>query len=392
MTLLKKHVVLKKNEDRRINAGHPWVYSNEIRTVNGDPAIGDVVEIVAAGGRSLGIGFYNPHSLIAVRKLSSTVVEIDRDFFRQRIASALTLRQKLFDDADAFRVIHGEGDFLPGLIVDRFADSLVLQTYSYGMDTRLPVLCDVLEELLSPRTIVERNESHVRALEHLEQKSGILRGSVHPVEIDEHGLRYAVDILGGQKTGFFLDQRENRLAVRPFSRNAIVLDCFCNYGGFALNSAAAGARSVTGLDSSPEAVAGGTFNAVRNGLTAVRFEEADVFIRLAELASEGTLFDVIVLDPPSFTRSRKNVYSAKLGYKELHRLALQVLAPGGILLTSSCSHHIEPAVFLKVVDESARQAGRSLQMLDWRGASPDHPTLPSVPETRYLKFGIFRVN
>ncbi len=392
MSHSKKHIILKKNEDRRIRAGHPWVYSNEIRTVNGDPAIGDVVEIVAAGGRSLGIGFYNPHSLIAVRKLSPVVEEVDETFFRRRITHALALRKKLFGDGDAYRIVHGEGDFLPGLVIDRYADNLVLQTYSYGMDRCLPVLCDVLEDLLTPKAIVERNESHTRGLEQLEQKSGILRGSVGPVEITEHGVRYNVDILGGQKTGFFLDQRENRLAVRRFSDDAAVLDCFCNCGGFALNAASAGARTVLGLDSSAEAVAAASAHASLNGRATARFEQADVFVRLAELVARGDLFDVVVLDPPSFTRSRKNVYSAKLGYKELHRLALQVLNPEGILVTTSCSHHIEPAVFLNIIDESVRLAGRSLQMLDWRGASPDHPTLPAVPETRYLKCGIFCVN
>jgi 23S rRNA (cytosine1962-C5)-methyltransferase len=392
MTHSPKHIILKKNEDQRIRSGHPWVYSNEIRTVNGDPNIGDVVEIVAAGGRSLGIGFYNPHSLIAVRSLSPVAEEIDAAFFTRRITDALALRKKVFGEADAYRIVHGEGDFLPGLIVDRYADNLVVQTYSYGMDRRLPVLCDVLEDLLSPKAIVERNESPTRALERLEQKAGILRGSVGPVEITEHGIRYAVDILGGQKTGFFLDQRENRLAIRRFSSNGAALDCFCNYGGFALNAASAGARTVLGLDSSPEAVAAASTHAHLNGYSAARFEQADVFIRLAELAAKEEHFDVVILDPPSFTKSRKNVYSAKLGYKELHRLALRVLNPGGILVTSSCSYHIEPGVFLNIIDESVRLAGRSLQMLDWRGASPDHPTLPAVPETRYLKCGIFRVN
>jgi 23S rRNA (cytosine1962-C5)-methyltransferase len=388
---LTKQIVVKRNEDRRVVSGHPWVFSNEIRETKGDPVGGEVVELLAASGLSLGIGFYNPHSLIAFRMLSRTIEEIGFEFFHRRIAAALALRATLYPGEATYRVVHGEGDLLPGLIIDKFNDLLVVQAFSYGMDIRLPLISDVLDTLLHPRGIVERNESSLRPLEQLPQEKGIVRGSVGPTTISEHGIKYTIDVLEGQKTGFFLDQRENRLAIRRFSAGARVLDCFCNDGGFSLNAAAGGASSVLGIDSSEQAVQRATRNALLNQATAVRFVQADVFEHLATLASNDERFDVIVLDPPSFTKSRKNVPAAKKGYKELHTSALRVLKKSGILLTACCSHHIEPEFFLSLVDDAARKCGRSLQLIDWRGAAPDHPTLPAVPETRYLKFGVFCV-
>jgi 23S rRNA (cytosine1962-C5)-methyltransferase len=390
---LDKCLVLKKNEDRRVVAGHPWIFSNEIREIKGEPTIGDVVELRAASGLSLGVGFYNPHSLIAFRMLSRKIEEeINYSFFEQRIRAALELRRLLFPHTESFRIVHGEADFLPGLIVDKYNDLLAIQTHAFGMDSRLPWICDALESLLKPRGIVERNESSIRSLEQLEPRKGMLRGAESSTLINEHGLSYAVDLLHGQKTGFFLDQRENRFAVRQFADSSSVLDCFCNDGGFSLNAAIAGAGSVIGVDVSSDAIIRAQHNASLNSLGNVQFEHDDVFEKLNALGKSGALFDVIVLDPPSFTKNRKTVPTAKKGYKDLHARALRVLRKGGILLTASCSHHIDPDVFLSIVDESARKSGRHLQMLEWRGAGPDHPSLPAVPETRYLKFGVFRVS
>jgi 23S rRNA (cytosine1962-C5)-methyltransferase len=389
---LAKQIVLRKNEERRVVAGHPWVFSNEIRESKGDPQAGDVVELLAASGLTLGVGLYNPHSLIAFRLLSPALEEIGEDFFRRAISAALVLRSRLYGEATTYRLIHGEGDFLSGLVVDRYEEYLSLQTFSCGMDIRLPLICDVLESMFHPRGIVERNESPLRSLENLPARKGILRGSIAPVTFLEHGLSYTVDLLEGQKTGFFLDQRENRASIRRFSRNARVLDCFCNDGGFALNAAQAGALSVLGIDSSGEAILRAKENARRNAISVATFEQDDVFQRLQTISSTGEQFDLIVLDPPSFTRSRKNVQSAKKGYRDLHESAFRTLRKDGMLLTASCSHHIEPDVFLNIVNDSARRVGKSIQLLDWRGAAPDHPTLPGVPETRYLKFGIFRTH
>lgn len=388
---LPKQIVLKKNEERRVLSGHPWVFSNEIREIKGAPGIGDVVEVLAASGLTLGIGFYNPHSLIAARLLSSIIEEVDAAFLTKRLSDALALRRTLYPDAETYRLVHGESDYLPGLVIDKYNHYLSIQTLSYGMDVRLPMICDVLDALLKPEGIVERNESPLRELEHLPLKHGILRGSVAPTTIIEHGIQYNVDLLTGQKTGFFLDQRENRFAARRFCKGKRVLDLFCNDGGFSFNAALAGAGSVLGVDSSEDAVTRASSNAALNGLTNVSFQRNDAFELLVKFQAEGERFDVIVLDPPSFTKSRKNVYSAKRGYKELNTGAIRLLGTGGTLLTASCSHHIEPEVFLQLVDESARKAGRRAQLLHWGGAAPDHPTLPAVPETRYLKFGIFRV-
>jgi 23S rRNA (cytosine1962-C5)-methyltransferase len=390
-THLTLQVVLRKKEERRILAGHPWAYSNEIQEVRGTPGAGDVVELLSAGGLSLGVGFYHPHSLIAYRHLSSEIQEIDRAFFDRRLAEALSLRATLFGDANAYRLVHGESDYLPGLVVDRFGDVLSVQSFSAGMDRRLPEICDALQELLSPAAIVERNESALRTLEELPMRKGMLRGTRHDAEFTENGIRYAVDALEGQKTGYYLDQRMNRARVRTFSQGRTVLDCFCNDGGFSLNAAAGDAAETLGIDSSSDAVARASKNADRNGLKNCRFEQADVFTRLPILAGEGRTFDIVILDPPSFTRSRKSVPAAKKGYRELHRDALNVLKPGGLLVTSSCSHHILPETFLTIVDEVCHEAMRPVQMLEWAGASPDHPVLPGVAETRYLKFGVFRV-
>jgi 23S rRNA (cytosine1962-C5)-methyltransferase len=389
---LDKQIILKKNEEHRVAAGHPWVFSNEVKEIKGSPTIGDVVELRSAGGLSLGIGYFNPHSLIAFRMLSRTVEEIDHVFFDRRIKAALELRRLLYPNDKSFRIVHGEGDFLPGLIIDKFDEYLSLQTFSYGMDVRLPLICDVLESLLHPRAIVERNESSLRTLEQLEQKKGVIRGTSAPTTVLEHGLQYSIDPLEGQKTGFFLDQRENRLAVRQYAQSKTVLDCFCNDGGFSLNAAVAGAQTVIGIDASEEAITRARHNANLNSVDFIQFEQDDVFDKLEAYGSAGTQFDVIVLDPPSFTKNRKTVPAAKRGYKDLHTKAFRVLKAGGILLSASCSHHIEPDVFLSLADESARKMGRALQLLDWRGAAPDHPTLPNVPETRYLKFGVFRVS
>lgn len=384
-------ITLRKNEDRRILSGHPWVFSNEIRETQGAPAAGDVVGVRNAAGKPLGIGLFHPHSLITVRLLSRTPMEIDAAFFRTRLQEARSLRERLFPGSTVYRLVHGEADFLPGLIIDRFNDHFVIQALSFGMDARLPLICDMLEELFHPTAIIERNDPPLRTLDQLPLRRGILRGESAPVTFTDGGLRFTVDLLAGQKTGFFLDQRVNRLAIRQFSAGARVLDCFCNDGGFALQAAHAGASEVVGIDSSGEAIARARINAEQNGITTARFEEVDVFTSLTERAERGEMYDVIVLDPPSFTKNRKTVPAAKKGYRDLHQLAFRVLTPGGYLLSASCSHHILPDTFLDVIRDAAVRSERRIQLLEWHGASPDHPTLPAVPETGYLKFGVFRV-
>lgn len=387
-----KSITLKKHEDKRILSGHLWVFSNEIAKIEGEPAAGDIVTLRNVGGTVLGKGFYNPNSLIAFRLLTRTDEEIDFQFFQKRIERALALRTLLYPQAKAYRLVYGESDFLPGLIVDRYGSSLSVQTFSFGMDRRLTLICDVLESLLKPGGIVERNESQTRSLEGLEAKKGILRGTAEPVAIEENGIAYQVDLLEGQKTGFFLDQRENRLALRRYSKGAQVLDCFCNDGGFALNAAVGGAKHVTAVDASDTAIARAKANAELNNQSKhVTCVASDAFEYLKGAAAAKKEFQVINLDPPSFAKSKKTVMIARKGYKELHALAFGLMPAGGILTTSSCSYHIEEATFLEIVHQSAQASGKTVRLLEWRGASPDHPILPPMPETRYLKFGVFRV-
>lgn len=389
---MSKLITLKKNEDHRITEGHLWAFSNEIASVDGVPESGDIVQLRNHVGKFLGLGIYNPHSLIAVRLLTRIEEEIDFDFFRKRIGTALSLRRKLYPSSETFRLVHGEADLLPGLVIDKYNDYLSVQTFSAGMDRRLTLICDVLESILKPAGIIERNDAPIRALEGLPQREGVIRGQIESTVIAEHEIKYAVDIVGGQKTGFFLDQRENRKAIRRYAKGARVLDCFCNEGGFALNAAYAEAERVVGVDISAESIARATENARMNRMEATTsFIAADAFEYLKKSASSKEAFDLVNLDPPSFAKNKKSIVAAKYGYREIHQSAIALLPPGGILATSCCSHHITEETFLEVIDKSARSVGRSLMLLEWRGPAPDHPVLPAMPETRYLKFGIFQL-
>jgi 23S rRNA (cytosine1962-C5)-methyltransferase len=389
---MKKQIILRKNEEHRIIAGHQWVFSNEIKSINGNPDAGDIIELLRHDEKFLGVGFYNPHSLIAFRLLSREPESVTFEFFEKRILQALQLRKRLYPGSEAFRLVHGEADFLPGLVIDKYNEYLSLQTLAVGMDRRLTLLCDVLESVFHPKAIIERNESPLRSLEQLQPKKGVLRGTIGQTIISEQDVKFKVSLLEGQKTGFFLDQRENRRAIQRYSRNASVLDCFCNEGGFALYAALGGASAVLGLDSSESAIANAKVNASINEAPSVKFEIADVFARLPELHERGARYDLIILDPPSFSRNKKTVATALKGYKEINAGACRLLVPGGILVTASCSHHVNAESFMEAAHEGARAARRSLQLLEWRGASADHPTLPSMPETGYLKCGMFAVS
>lgn len=386
MSTLPQHVSLKKNEDRRLLSGHQWIFSNEILYIGGTPQSGDIVEVLRSDGKSLGIGFYNPHSLIAVRFLSSSVEPVDAAFFKRRIESAYALRQKLFPDSDTYRIVHGESDFLPGLVVDRYNEYLSIQTYSTGMDSRISMICDVLTEIFSPKGIVERNESTLRELEHLPMRSGVVRGSAEPFVVDLDGIKFTVDIVNGQKSGFFLDQRNNRKSIAPYVKNASVLDCFCNEGGFGLYAAQFGAERVDCVDISEPAVERAAANAQLNGFKNVRFHTTDVFSFLQQAVANEQQWDVVILDPPSFTKSRKTVATAVKGYKEINTNGMKVTAPGGFFITASCSHHVDRESFLEIINESGIKAGRKVRVLKVSGASPDHPVLPAMHETQYLKF------
>jgi len=387
-----KSVILKKNEDHRIIGGHLWAFSNEIAEIKGEPEAGDIVELYNYQNKFLGIGFFNPHSLIAVRLLTRQEEDIDFQFFKKRIETANALRQKIYSTSETYRVVHGEGDLLPGLIIDKYNQHLSIQTFSFGMDKRITLICDVLESLFHPRSIVERNESLIRNLEGLERRKGVLRGNIEPVTIDEYGIKYTIDLLDGQKTGFFLDQRENRKIFRRYVKGMKVLDCFCNEGGFALHAAYAGAKSVIGVDISDSVIQRAKNNAIQNGLDSItNFQVTDAFDFLENAAKENQIYDVVNLDPPSFAKSKRTVRKAKRGYKEIHTNAFKILKQGGILATASCSYNITEETFREIINKAAIEAGRTITTLEWHGAAPDHPVLPSMPETKYLKFGIFLV-
>jgi len=391
MSTLAQHIILKKNEDRRLIHGHQWIFSNEIQRIVGEPKNGDVVEILRSDGRSLGIGFFNASSLIAIRSLSPIIQEINETFFEQQIQSAYGLRKKMFPESSTFRVVNGESDFLPGLIIDKYNDYFSIQTFSVGMDIRLEMICTVLEKIFSPKGIVERNESPLRTLEGIPLRKNLLRGTVSPTVVELNGVKFSVDILGGQKSGFFLDQRENRTILKPYVHNATVLDCFTNEGGFGLYAAAYGAKSVDCVDISDDAINKAKENASLNKLPTLQFHTADVFQFLDQSVKSNKRWDIVILDPPSFTKSKKTVATAIKGYKEINTNGIKLVAPNGILLTASCSHHIDRETFLDIIQDCSVKAGRRIKLLQFSGAAPDHPTLPSMPETHYLKCALFSV-
>ncbi|MDI6803274.1 MAG: class I SAM-dependent rRNA methyltransferase [Bacteroidota bacterium] len=386
---MKNIIKLKKGEDKRILSGHLWVFSNEIQEIFAVPQAGDIVELRNHSGEFIGKGFYNPNSLIVFRLLTTEDEDIDFQFYKTRIEKSLALRKKLFNNVESFRLVYGESDFLPGLIIDKYNDCFSIQTFSYGMDKHITLICDVLESIFKPAGIIRRDESPLRSLEGLPEIKEVVRGEIGPTIVTENEIKYQVDLSEGQKTGFFLDQRENRFAIRRYVKNAKVLDCFCNDGGFALNAGFAGAANVLGIDISETAVKRAQQNAGLNQLADIcKFQKSDVF---DFLKSTDEKYDVVILDPPSFTKSKKNITTAKLGYKQINSNAIRLLNSGGILASASCSHHIDEALFMEVIIKSAKETGKKIRLLEWRGASPDHPVLPAMPETKYLKFGIFEV-
>lgn len=387
-------IVLKAREEARILRGHRWVFSNEIARMEGEPRHGGLVEVLRQDGRLVGLGWYNAHSLIAVRILTARRERIDQTFLVERLRRALILRRRLYPGFESFRLVHGESDDLPGVIVDKYEDCVAIQTLCLGADLMKADICDALEEVLHPRSIVERNESSLREREGMPPRTGLLRGEPPDVvHIREADVRFAVDPLSGQKTGFYFDQRENRLFMRRFCSGAKVLDAFCHDGAFAVHAAKGGAASVLGVDVDGRAIDRARKNAALNDVESIcRFEAGEASTAMESLMPQGERFDVVILDPPSFTRTKKNVPQARKGYEEANRKAIRVLRRGGILGTASCSFHITDETFAECVQEAALRMSRVLRLLEWRSQAPDHPILPAMPETRYLKFGVFQVD
>lgn len=372
--------------ERRIRAGHPWIYRSDVAEASSEP--GAVVEVRGPRKRLLGRALYSDRSQIALRMLTEADEPIDAAFWRRRLEAAITFRLSLGIDATAYRLVHGEGDRLPSLVVDRYGDVLVVQALSQGMDAQMPVIVPLLVELTGASGVLARNDPRVRLLEGLEQRVEVLRGEVPDrLVVREGAIEYEVDPRRGQKTGFFLDQRENRAAALAYARGR-ALDCFSYAGGFALQLARRCER-VEAVDVSPEAVAQIVENARRNGLT-VDAREANVFDELRRLEKAGERYDLVVLDPPAFAKNKASVPKALAGYKDINLRALHLLAPGGYLVTCSCSYNVDEATFGQIVYEASVDAGVRVTVVEKRMQARDHPVLLGVPETYYLKCLILR--
>ncbi len=390
-------VTLKKGEGRALSAGGPWIYDNEIAFIAGDPADGDIVAVESHNGYALGQGFLNRRSKLTVRMLTrDPAAVIGRAFFLARVRAAWEYRKRTLDTGSC-RLLFGEADFLPGLVVDKFSDVLVVQSLALGIDRWKGTILECLREVLAEdgiqiRGIYERSDARVREQEGMERVKGFLSDPFDTkVEIVENGVRYLVDVAEGQKTGFFLDQKYNRLAIRPLCRGARVLDCFTHTGSFALNAAMAGATHVTGVDASQLGVDQARENAALNGLSNVDFLCADVFELLPELERRGETFDVVILDPPAFTKSRASVKNAARGYREINQRAMRLIREGGFLATCSCSHFMGPELFAGTIAQAAKDAHRRLRQVEFRTQAPDHPILWGAEDSYYLKFYIFQV-
>ena len=386
-------VLLKPGEGDRIVAGHPWIYHGEILRLTAPVTDGALVQVKDHRQRLLGVGFYNSRSKINVRILAPERVEVTEKFFEDSIRTALAVRLKHMPGATSFRVVNAESDFLSGLIVDKYEDALVVQISSLGMDQRKALIVAALQKIFSPRAILERSDMASRKFEGLAEASGILSGELSgPVSVNLNGLKFETDLVGGHKTGLYLDQQANYQAVSQFAKGENVLDCFSFLGGFGLHAARAGAAHVHLLDQSADAIEASKRNAAANGLAEkCSFEAINVFdwlkAQTAVKPHEKVIprFDLIILDPPSFTRNRASVPDALRGYKEIHLRALKLLKPGGTLATFCCSHHVDAGLFQDTLLSAAFDTRHVLRRVATYSQGPDHPIIPMIPETEYLK-------
>jgi 23S rRNA (cytosine1962-C5)-methyltransferase len=374
----------------RIFHGHDWVYGSEVLKTFGNPQPGDVISLKDGRDRLLGSAIFNPRSQIIARRFSRRKQELDLDFFVRRIRQAIDSREKLGVKRNPGRIVWSESDALPGVVVDRYGPYVVLQTLTLAMDQKKELIVEAVEKLLSPSSIIERNEAPVRKAEGMDLVTGVLSGEQpRPVELDVKGMRFEIDVLAGQKTGFYLDQLDNYEAVAGFAAGLRVLDCFSNQGAFAIACAKAGAASVTAVEISSDLAQSIDQNAQRNEVR-ITTREANAFDFLARCIRAKAEYDLIVLDPPSFVKSKESLSSAWRGYKEIHLRALQLLGPEGFLATFSCSHHVSREMFLEMIVDASVDAKRHVRMLRQFSQPLDHPVLPHIPETEYLKGFLFQ--
>jgi 23S rRNA (cytosine1962-C5)-methyltransferase len=386
-------IYLKKKISRRIESGHPWVYGNEVEKIDGTLNGGDIIELVTHDGKFVGRGYANEKSQIIVRLLTRQKNELINDlFFLQKIQAAWLYRQKLGFSTNC-RLVFGEADFLPALIIDKFNDYFVLQTLSLGMDLWKPAIVKALNTLFKPKGIYERNDVPVRELEGLPQVKGFLSAAFDTqVLIEENGLKFIADVENGQKTGYFLDQQVNRRAIEPIVKNADVLGAFTYTGSFEVHAAHYGAKSVLGIDISVPAVEQANKNAALNGYAnTCKFEALNAFDVLKQWSKEGRLYDVVMLDPPAFTKSRENIQKAVTGYKEINLRGMKMIKPGGFLVTTSCTNLIQPELFLQIIENAAKDARRTLRQVVYQTQASDHPIIWGQENTHYLKFLIVQV-
>ena len=391
-------VTLKKGEGRILKSGGMWVFDNEIAKMEGNFENGDMITVHDFDGYPMGQGFINLNSKIRVRLMTRDVSrEIDRDFLYERVKNAWEYRKKVVDTGSC-RLIFGEADFLPGLVVDKFSDVLVVESLALGIDRLKEQIIEILKEILRQdgievRGVYERSDAKVRQNEGMERVKGFIGKEFDTnVQIEENGVKYLVDVKDGQKTGFFLDQKYNRLAIQKLCKGARVLDCFTHTGSFALNAAVAGAREVTGVDASELAVEQASKNAILNGVQdRAKFLCRDVFELLPELEKKGEKYDVVILDPPAFTKSRSSIKNAVKGYREINLRAMKLVKDGGFLATCSCSHFMSYELFTETIGQAARNVHKRLRQVEFRTQAPDHPILRAADESYYLKFYIFQV-
>ena len=392
-------VTLKKGGGRTLKQGGPWIYDNEVESIMGDLEDGDIVAVHDFDGYPLGKGFINRNSKLIVRMMSrDRDAQIDEAFIRMRVQNAWEYRKKVMDDISSCRVIFGEADFLPGIVVDKFADILVVESLALGIDRFKVMIIDMLKELMEKdgihiRGVYERSDAKVREQEGMERYKGFIGEPFDTkVEIVENGVHYYVDVKDGQKTGFFLDQKYNRRAVAKLCKGARVLDCFTHTGSFALNAGIAGAEYVTGVDASELGVAQARENAELNGLSdRVEFICEDVFDLLPRLEKQGEKYDVVILDPPAFTKSRSSIKKAVKGYREINLRGMKLVKDGGYLATCSCSHFMDYELFTKTIGQAAQNVHKRLRQVEFRTQAPDHPILWGAGDSYYLKFYIFQV-
>ena len=387
-------IVLKPKEETRLQAGHLWAFSNEVAQAPAGIPPGALADLFKAGKGFVGRGFYHPHSLIAFRVLTDQKdQEIDQAFFEKRFVDALRWREQLYPGAKACRMVFGESDRLPGLVIDRYGETLVIQAIAAGMERCRDTIVSALKTALHPQAIVWRTDSGLRELEGLPQTAPqVLHGEISGrVQIDMENGKFWVDLLGGQKTGFYFDQRDNRQAMASFCKGKRVLDAFCYSGGFGISAARSGAKEVVFVDSAHAALELAQANAELNGVAdRITCVEGDALALLAHESPSGP-FDVISIDPPAYARSKKHLPAALKAYEKLNALALSALPKGGILASSSCSHHVTRELFLEMLRRSAKKAQRNVRLLDLRSQAKDHPILLSMPETEYLKFAILQI-